>query len=1186
MDPGGKVWITSDVDLPVELLDSHSDGRLVLFVGAGASMGHPSNLPSFKELAQQLANAAHVPFDEDMALDLYLGSMPADFQTHAHVQRLIARPDSRFNPTHAALVRLAAVRGVPRIVTTNFDDHLAEATTSAALPQREVWYGPALPLGDDFSGIVHLHGSVLRPPAQLVVTDRDFGRAYLTDAWATRFLQRMFDRFTVLFVGYSHDDPIMRYLALGLPSKTRRYVLTHLPDDEKWDHLGITQVPYPAHGDDHSALLAALEAWDRGARMGRLDHQTRMSEILTARPPLNPVDEDYVRQRLQVTDGAREFARFAKSLEWLQWLEGHEGFQSLFNGGPDAEASSVLSQWFGDIYVRDPMLQYAALRTVQRLGQRFSVSHCESLSLAADSLAEVDDEAGRRWKMLLATSVDGISAPPDLKMLVPYVPGPRAIDRALMRVALRSFVVLKRSWIPDDDEVPTTPPRAEVAWHLGEEVLNQHLMKLVEEHQPGDPALGSLLEDALCGAYELLNGFYGGGTFDSLSSHRTAIEPHSQDDLRDALDALIDGLRDYGTKALAERPDLPNQWWANGATLFRRLALHLIELNPGITADDKLRWVLDHKILFEAPLKHEVFRLLATATPEASSDERSRLLTAAIEGPDFQDERPSLERHRAYSVYNLLVWLTQSDPSWAEARGELDRVQDENSTFGPREFPDLDTWSSGGILGEMLPMDVEDFVQDLRAAPEAALIALLDSDYSELRLDGPTWSSALALVRQAIVGHPDLGQRLWSATEVGPAHGEKKRDLQNAIVDGWERADLADSLNEVLALVAGHISAPLSARAITRLLVTQIEKALDSPESTSISAMRELARTVWDLRSGSFEQRSDQDPNFLALNSWPGDLAQFWILEVNRRWRELGDTWTGLRDVERQAFEALLAGPDADLDAIRPALGRHAYFLFVADPAFAGQHILPLFDGPHATQAWAAYLYGPRYNDRMLDAGFLQSVTAEWGRLRALGSRGLQTSFYGLVASIVNLASIAREQRQELLDQSVLTDGGAHAAELATAVVRFVDDEAVDGAALWDLWVRDHLAARIQGLPRDARPAELERWADIAPLVGEYANEAFSMLKGLEIGLGTGYHAPDWPAELLANNGPALVTHLAERIRSSTPSGWSTSFGVRTLLTELTASLGEGLCLPLKEAAIDAGFLNPDAGSGWERQGT
>ena len=44
---------------------------------------------------------------------------------------------------------------------------------------------------------------------KLVLTDRDFGLGYLADGWATRFLMEMFREFAVLFVGYSHSDPVI-----------------------------------------------------------------------------------------------------------------------------------------------------------------------------------------------------------------------------------------------------------------------------------------------------------------------------------------------------------------------------------------------------------------------------------------------------------------------------------------------------------------------------------------------------------------------------------------------------------------------------------------------------------------------------------------------------------------------------------------------------------------------------------------------------------------------------------------------------------------------------------------------------------------------------------------------------------------------------------------------------------------
>jgi hypothetical protein len=42
------------VDIPEEVLEAHREGKLVLFVGAGASKASPSNLPLFDELAKKL----------------------------------------------------------------------------------------------------------------------------------------------------------------------------------------------------------------------------------------------------------------------------------------------------------------------------------------------------------------------------------------------------------------------------------------------------------------------------------------------------------------------------------------------------------------------------------------------------------------------------------------------------------------------------------------------------------------------------------------------------------------------------------------------------------------------------------------------------------------------------------------------------------------------------------------------------------------------------------------------------------------------------------------------------------------------------------------------------------------------------------------------------------------------------
>ena len=73
--------------------------------------------------------------------------------------------------------------------STGSDLHFTTAATDLFGPDRVPHYvGPALPPGRDFRGIVQLHGSLGQRQDQLVLTDRNFGAAYMAEGWAARFL--------------------------------------------------------------------------------------------------------------------------------------------------------------------------------------------------------------------------------------------------------------------------------------------------------------------------------------------------------------------------------------------------------------------------------------------------------------------------------------------------------------------------------------------------------------------------------------------------------------------------------------------------------------------------------------------------------------------------------------------------------------------------------------------------------------------------------------------------------------------------------------------------------------------------------------------------------------------------------------------------------------------------------------
>jgi NAD-dependent SIR2 family protein deacetylase len=197
------------INIPGALLTAHEEGELVIFTGAGVSIAAPSDLPSFLGLAGQVAaklQSSEDPNSEEWTpqLDAFMGNLDDDEKVNVHrlVKGIVTAPTSMPNANHHALARIAAKK-TARVVTTNYDLHLEQTLRERLDDDLEVFRAPAVPLGDNFEGLVYLHGSADSEPGRLVVTDRDFSKAYFHSAWAARFLERMVSEYVVLFVGYS-----------------------------------------------------------------------------------------------------------------------------------------------------------------------------------------------------------------------------------------------------------------------------------------------------------------------------------------------------------------------------------------------------------------------------------------------------------------------------------------------------------------------------------------------------------------------------------------------------------------------------------------------------------------------------------------------------------------------------------------------------------------------------------------------------------------------------------------------------------------------------------------------------------------------------------------------------------------------------------------------------------------------
>ena len=343
------------VDFPRRLTEALERDELVVFAGAGVSMGAPANLPNFADLAASIATGTGEALDKREPIDRFLGQLQGrGTDVHERAADILRRGTPEPTALHTDLLRLYRTPQSLRLVTTNFDALFEQAAAHVLDPAPSVFTAPALPLGSSFSGIVHVHGD-LTDPQGMVLTDADFGRAYLTEGWARRFLVDLFRTHTVLFVGYSHSDTVMNYLSRALPpGGGARFALTDEPGNPEWQLLDVEPIGYERTPEgDHSALSEGVRCLADYSRRRLLDWQGDIAEIAKSPPTLDDEAMDLIDDALSDPERCRFFTDAASHVDWIAWLERRGHLAALFGTADLTERDGRLARWLAERFARD-----------------------------------------------------------------------------------------------------------------------------------------------------------------------------------------------------------------------------------------------------------------------------------------------------------------------------------------------------------------------------------------------------------------------------------------------------------------------------------------------------------------------------------------------------------------------------------------------------------------------------------------------------------------------------------------------------------------------------------------------------------------------------------------------------------------------------------------------------------------
>ena len=530
-----------DVDFPEPLLTCLRKRELVVFAGAGISMGSPGNLPDFKKLALQIVQGTNFEKHGWEQEDQFLGRLQdGGVRVHQKAAHILTEKTPQTTAAHTNILRLFTTTQDVRIVTTNFD-LLFEKADSKILPSGyAVFTAPALPLGNCFQGLVHVHGSV-NEPDRMVLTNQDFGRAYLTESggWARRFLVDLFANSAVLFVGYSHTDTIMNYLTPAVPrsQNNRRFALVgeRSDDPQRWRSMGINPIVFPqSNAVDFAPLDSALEALADHVRRGYRGWQREISTIADALPPLDDESVGMIEHALSSPNLIRYFVEAAKHWAWVDWLDQRNYLTVFFSDKDFTEQEQVLSRWLARKFTSRNV--DALLSSIRKHGSQLHSQFWSHLlyALTEEGHAPPDDDALTQWVRVMMSVVPVSVSNQDL-----FKMGETCARLGLKTNLLQVYDAMTENLIRVHKmKVGNDQIIDQYLYNrLWEECLNPYLVDLSE------PLLERTVKYLEERRSALMAWSRPGEYWDADSRSRSAIEPHPQDRFPSDIHLLIENTK-------------------------------------------------------------------------------------------------------------------------------------------------------------------------------------------------------------------------------------------------------------------------------------------------------------------------------------------------------------------------------------------------------------------------------------------------------------------------------------------------------------------------------------------------------------------------------------------------------------------------------------------------------------------
>ena len=1060
-------FVKNGPDVPDRLLQLHEDGRVVFFCGAGISC--PAGLPRFKGLAKELfdrfpgyPNAAQDSAMKAGQFDEAIGLLENEVVGgEVRVRRILAQiltpaPDqSNATATHEALLTLGTNRdGRVRLVTTNFD-RLFEKVIAKTPSDVKTFQAPLSSMPkNSLDGLVYLHGllpeestsekSTTEALYNLVVSNNDFGRAYLKEGWATRFINELFYNYTICFVGYGINDPMVRYildawaadkLSSGSPSESDRAIFAFVDYAEgeksaresEWKARQVTPILYPEY-EEHYYLHRTLKSWANIYRDGVRGKERVVLQYAMKNPSPSTGEDDFVGRTLWALSDpsglpAKRFAEHkpVPSLDWLEvFCDNRYGMEDLdrfgiarspvhddqraplqfsllrrpvssCDRGPrmalvGASADSVilddvmrrLGDWLAR-HLNNPELLFWVANQGGRLHSEFA----EAVEKRLDKIAELEQaDKHDEIKRIQTHAPDAIPSPgmraywrlavtgrlswrQDLSLDLDLYSWHRRFQRDGLTPSIRSQlceilrprISLEKAFTFSDGRFFSVQDKEEPARCIRPEIVLCSIRDMFAEDQQWKEALPDLMEDVsrlLRETLDLMRELEKAND-ENGRAYIPSISDHPQNDRYDEWTILITLCRDawlaMAKKSPADARLITERWWRAPYPIFKRLALFSAAQDGVIPVELALDWLTaeeDGWWLWSPETMREVMRLLVALAGRLEGPNLERIEQTILRGPPRKMYREDVQKEQWDSIVDRSIWLrlAKLEQGGADLHPDVRKKREGLANQYPdcsleqdekEEFP-IWTESGSGIrpISQATPRLRHELVEWLKKNREFNFLEPEDDWKGRCQNNFSTAAYALSALAKENVWPPD---RWWAALFEWSREG-----ADNLTKRSWH--DLAPVLAEAPDKLVQSVD-----HAIGEWLES-VAKVFDQHEELFTKLCARVLKVNSQQKNGNGETDDGNDLPTEAINHPVGKVTEALFCWQGRQPLEDGQGLSGdLRDI----FTDLCNPNVKNFRHGRVLLAARVITLFRVDREWTTEHLLPLFDWRHPSEACAVW---------------------------------------------------------------------------------------------------------------------------------------------------------------------------------------------------------------------------------------